>query len=520
MRRHLPFLVVLLLTAAARFAILFQSQTHVHSDEAIIGLMGKHILEGRYLPFYMYGQAYNAGAAWEAYFAAIPFAAFGVGVIPLKGAMVVLSLACLAFFYRTTLLLYDRRTALLATLLFALSPSLLKWHFQVRGYSWYFLSIPILTGLFFSIASGSPVKAKKVFLFGLVSGLAVWNLELTLSLVGACWVLLAVGRKLSLKHAALGAAGFIAGYAPAIFYNVTHHFSNWLLVFGGKTGGVGRFSPVAILFEELPKFFGPDTTLWYYPEKPASGYVFYAIALLAVAAAIAPFVKRPAKLRELFSAAPVRADEHKDFILLLLTAACAVPYVVAPIRVPGYFLGGCFFLSMLAGRLAARSFAIAGSPGRIVGVSVLAAAALAGTVAMIETARQDQIETLTFDQQGNIYLSRFPGADIEAVQRQLREDRIASVWTTVSFVYPLLFESRETLAVSDSIFGWGRAVYPAVVPRRQPAPEEHPAFVVETDSPLRASAEARCAEAGGGAPVITEHGTLTVIEERPRTSPR
>src|SRR5260221_10368962 len=128
MRRHLPFLVILIVAAAARFALLFLSQTHVHSDEAIIGLMGKHILEGRYFPFYMYGQPYNAGAAWEAYLATIPFALFGAGVIPLKSVVVAMSLACLAVFYRMTDSLYDRRTAVLATLFLALAPPLLKRH--------------------------------------------------------------------------------------------------------------------------------------------------------------------------------------------------------------------------------------------------------------------------------------------------------------------------------------------------------------------------------------------------------
>ena len=96
--------------------------------------MGKHILEGRHFPFYMYGQPYNAGAAWEAYLASVAFALFGVGVVPLKGCVVVLSLLCLVLFYRMGCALYDRRTAVFATIVFALTPSLLKWHFQVRGY--------------------------------------------------------------------------------------------------------------------------------------------------------------------------------------------------------------------------------------------------------------------------------------------------------------------------------------------------------------------------------------------------
>src|SRR2546430_15519207 len=128
MRRHALFIGMLIIVAAARFTILLASQTHVHSDEAIIGLMGKHILEGSYFPFYMYGQPYNAGAAWEAYLAAVAFVFFGIGVVQLKSCIVVLSLVCLYLFYRMGCALYDRRTAIFATLAFALTPSLLKWH--------------------------------------------------------------------------------------------------------------------------------------------------------------------------------------------------------------------------------------------------------------------------------------------------------------------------------------------------------------------------------------------------------
>src|SRR5436853_6303504 len=100
MRRHAFFIALLVAVAAARFAILFASQTHVHSDEAIIGLMAKHISEGRYFPFYMYGQPYNASAAGEAYLATISFKLFGVSVIALKSVIVLLSLVCVAFFYK------------------------------------------------------------------------------------------------------------------------------------------------------------------------------------------------------------------------------------------------------------------------------------------------------------------------------------------------------------------------------------------------------------------------------------
>src|SRR5437899_11681098 len=106
MRQHLPFLLILIGMAIVRFVILFVSQTHLTSDEAIIGLMAKHILEGRYFPFYFYGTSYNASCAWEAYLAVIPFAIAGVGVVGLKIPTVLLLLVCLTLFYMTTTGLY------------------------------------------------------------------------------------------------------------------------------------------------------------------------------------------------------------------------------------------------------------------------------------------------------------------------------------------------------------------------------------------------------------------------------
>src|SRR5437879_497031 len=227
MRRHAFFIALLVAVAAARFAILFASQTHVHSDEAIIGLMGKHILEERHFPFYMYGQPYNAGAAWEAYLASVAFALFGVGVVPLKGCIVVLSLLCLFLFYRMGFALYDRRTSVFATLAFALTPSLLKWHFQVRGYSWYFLSIPFLTLLFLSAESTSNRRWPLFLLFGIVSGLSIWSLEAGITFNIALWILLLLRRHSSLNNALIAVGGFIFGYAPAIAFNLTHHCANW-----------------------------------------------------------------------------------------------------------------------------------------------------------------------------------------------------------------------------------------------------------------------------------------------------
>src|SRR5438874_10973623 len=226
MRRHALFIGVLVLIAPARFAILLTSQTHVRSGEAIIGQMGKHILEGRYFSFYMYGQPYNAGAAWEAYFSAIAFALFDVSAIALKGCVVVLSLVGLFLFYRMCLALYEQRAAVLATIVFAITPSLLKWHFQVRGYSWYFLSISVLTLLFLSIESTPNRRWPRFFLFGIVSGLSIWSLELGITFNIVLWIVPLLRRNLSLKNALVAVGGLLLGYTPAIDLILSHYFAN------------------------------------------------------------------------------------------------------------------------------------------------------------------------------------------------------------------------------------------------------------------------------------------------------
>src|SRR5947209_7332200 len=522
MRRHALFIGMLIIVAAARFTILLASQTHVHSDEAIIGLMGKHILEGRYFPFYMYGQPYNAGAAWEAYLAAIAFAFFGVGVIALKSCIVVLSLLCLFLFYRMCQMLYDERTAVLATIVFALTPSLLKWHFQTRGYSWYFLSIPLLTILFLSIQSTPNRRWLPFLLFGAVSGLSIWGLELGIAFNVVLWVLLLMRRNVSFNNALVALAGFIIGYAPAIAFNLTNHFANWNAVVE-KTGGGG----FAILFRadalsqifltEMPKFFGADTVLWYYSEKPASGFVFYVIALLAAGVALWPFIRSPSKVAAAVRGGFASGNEERDLLLLLLTLACFIPYVTAPFRVAGYFLAGCFFFAALTGRLLKRCFVCSKALVRFGGAAILAAAVITGTAVMIDTARHNQIETLTLCDHGENYcMTRIPGADLQGVEQHLRQRQVTGAWTTVSFVYPLLFECSETFAVSDAIFGYQHRVYPEAIPWRELARDGHAAFVIESDSPFRAPLEARFLQAAGVAPLISEYGKLAVIEGKSR----
>src|ERR1043166_2538030 len=149
---------------------------------------------------------------------------------------------------------------------------------------------------------------------------------------------------------------------------------------------------------------------------------------------------------------------------------------------------------------------------RLGGAGVLAAILLSGVLIMIRIGQKNQIETLSLCNEGRNYcMTRIPGADLEGVEQYLRQHNVTSVWTTISFVYPLLFESGETLAVSNAIFEYPYRVYPQGIPWREPSLDRDAAFVIETDAPFRSLLEARCAQAFGTRPLVHEHGTLTII---------
>ena len=138
----------------------------------------------------------------------------------------------------------------------------------------------------------------------------------------------------------------------------------------------------------------------------------------------------------------------------------------------------------------------------------------AGIGAMGQVAHHNEIETLTSRDDGeSYYMKRIPGADILSVERHLRDNHITSVWTTISLTYPLLFETGETLAISDAFFGLGRDVYPPSILPPQMRHDQPPVFVIESDSPLRPKVEKRMTEAAGKPPLVTEYGTLTVIQQ-------
>ena len=98
------------------FPFVWWPGTHFDSDQAVVGLMAKHIGEGRAWPLFYYGQHYMLGV--EAYLAAPVMWAVGPTVTALKAPLVLINIAAVLVLLR--LLVRDARLSPWAALVAAL----------------------------------------------------------------------------------------------------------------------------------------------------------------------------------------------------------------------------------------------------------------------------------------------------------------------------------------------------------------------------------------------------------------
>ena len=90
-RRFLQLLLIAALVIVSRAPFLLHGDRFFDSDEAVEGLMARHVLEGEH-PAFLWGQRYKGVP--EVYLAAAVFAVAGPSVIALKSV----TLACFALF--------------------------------------------------------------------------------------------------------------------------------------------------------------------------------------------------------------------------------------------------------------------------------------------------------------------------------------------------------------------------------------------------------------------------------------
>ncbi len=254
----------------------------LESDEAIVGLMARHILTGEFPVFY-WGQHYMG--TLEAFITAGLFFLMGSSSLVLKLSPLLFFGAFVVAYYYLARRLTGRETSVLATALVGISPAFLTiWSLKSRGgYSALLLFGTLGLLLAVHILDRQEPAKGHYFLLGLVSGLAWWSHPLAAVYIVPIMIALLWRRGITigLPNSALGLSGFAIGSAPFWIYNITHSWVSF----------ESRLSKQTTIGEDLANFFGTglpiilgarpnwsQTDLW-----PGAGVLVTALLLLGTA---------------------------------------------------------------------------------------------------------------------------------------------------------------------------------------------------------------------------------------------
>jgi len=127
-------LFIISLCILTRLPQILSPEWIVDGDECVMGLMAKHMNEGKALPVFFYGQSYGFSLIETCFISAFYFV-FGMTDYAVKLPMLILWILGIGFFYKTLLQLSTKNRWLpfVITLVFVLSPSWAVWSLKARG---------------------------------------------------------------------------------------------------------------------------------------------------------------------------------------------------------------------------------------------------------------------------------------------------------------------------------------------------------------------------------------------------
>ena len=499
--QHVAFALVFVAALGLRIALLLTSQSHVDGDEAVVGIMARHVVQGA-RPLLFYGQGYGGGAAIEAYLAAVPFVLAGASSVALKSVSLALSMLALALVHALTFRRLGGPVALAAVVILASATALLEWNLKTRGG---YAALPVFLAaillVYSRIVYDGAAGWRSLAALGGLSGLAVYSQPLigpwlvALALAARCWPLI-FGRVKALV-ALLG--GFSAGMAPWLAGWLSRSREAFVststvpipIPLESAAPEVARGwladGPTLLRFplHELPGFFVGRNADQLVEPVSILAYVECAIYGLLVALAI---VRRRADLRAIAIAwwPGRRATGAPSFESLLVLglivhlAACAIRSAVGG-GAPRYLLPVYPALAIVAGASVVHLLRAPGLRSRAVG-----AVAIAGLVGLglWNAAPYVGPSWVTDDVRladARVVNRRTAGEAMAGIEAVLREHGVGHVRTTYFTQWRLLFETGERVIASSADFGIDGAVrYPAY--DRAVRDAERVATVVHRDS--------------------------------------
>lgn len=227
-------ILVLLVALVARILLLASNTVSFHSDEAVVGLMARHILEGE-RPVFFYGQAYMGSL--DAWLVALGFAALGETVLTIRIVQSALYLLVVATAFAVGWRVSGRViVATVTALLFAVPNVLLALYTTATlgGYNETLMLGNLILLLAWDVTHEHRTSRWRWLALGLCAGVGWWvnGLIIAFILPASVLILWTIWRSRSemplqrnLLPILLGLAGFLVGSAPWWAFNVANDFA-------------------------------------------------------------------------------------------------------------------------------------------------------------------------------------------------------------------------------------------------------------------------------------------------------
>lgn len=133
-RKHYVIYLIFLVGILSRLPMLMSDNFLLDGDECIMGLMAKHFIEGKSIPFFFYGQSYGF-AFIEVVFISIGYLVFGISDYVVRLSIIMLWLIGVVYFYKSLKLLGgdNKWLPLIIAILLLTVPAWAEWAMKARG---------------------------------------------------------------------------------------------------------------------------------------------------------------------------------------------------------------------------------------------------------------------------------------------------------------------------------------------------------------------------------------------------
>jgi hypothetical protein len=246
-----------------------------NSDEAVVGLMARHVIHGE-LPTFFWGQAY--GGSQEVFLTAPVFLVTGSGWLSLRIVPIVLSAVATVLVWRVGRRTIGEPAATAAAAIFWIWPPFLV--FQLTHQQGFYGSDVVYCGLLLLLALRIVERPDRVRvgLFGLVFGLAFWETAQIVPIAAGviAWTIWKRPKCVRQIWVALPLA--VLGALPWLVWNTRHGWASLHLPPGGSSTYEQRFR--AFVSPVLPMMVGLRAPLSQERLLPAA-MTFLAFAVLA-----------------------------------------------------------------------------------------------------------------------------------------------------------------------------------------------------------------------------------------------